>query len=70
MLKASLGKAMQKSGIWQNRQNLIRKCIGRHQNGDFYKMLKVSARADMAAKGQISVNPWLILTDIVLSLSR
>ena len=65
-----LGKAMQKLGIWQNRQNLIRNCVGRHQNGDFYKMLKVSARADMAAKGQISANPWLILNDIVLSLSR
>ena len=65
-----LGRVMQKSGIWQNRQNLIRSCIGRHQNDDFYKMLKVSARADMAAKGQVPTNPWLILNDIVLSLSR
>ncbi len=65
-----LGSAMQKSGVWRNRQGLVRSCIGRHQPGDFYKMLKASGRADAAAKGQRHGNPWQMAADIVVGLSR
>ncbi|MDG2107779.1 MAG: DNA polymerase III subunit delta [Woeseiaceae bacterium] len=65
-----LGGAMQKSGVWRNRQGLVRNCINRHQHGDFHKMLKVTGRADAAAKGQLTGNPWQIATDIVVSLSQ
>ncbi|MAD91573.1 MAG: DNA polymerase III subunit delta [Gammaproteobacteria bacterium] len=65
-----IDKAMQKPGIWQSRKNLIRHCVNRHQQGDFNKMLKVTGRADMTAKGQISGDPWLVATDIILSLSQ
>jgi DNA polymerase-3 subunit delta len=65
-----LGGAMQKSGVWRNRQGLVRSCIGRHQHGDFHKMLKATGRADAAAKGQRAGNPWLMATDIVVGLSQ
>ncbi len=64
-----LGGAMQKSGVWRNRQSLVRSCIGRHQHGDFHKMLKATGRADAAAKGQRAGNPWQMATDIVVGLS-
>ena len=65
-----LGGAMQKSGVWRNRQGLVRSCISRHQHGDFHKMLRATGRADAAAKGQRSGNPWHMATDVVVSLSQ
>ncbi|MCH7830772.1 MAG: DNA polymerase III subunit delta [Proteobacteria bacterium] len=67
---ADLGGAMQKSGVWRNRQTLVRSCIGRHQHGDFHKMLKATGRADAAAKGQRAGDPWQLATDVVVSLSQ
>jgi len=65
-----LGGAMQKSGVWSTRQGLVRGCIGRHQHGDFHKMLQATGRADAAAKGQRAGNPWQMATDVVVSLAR
>ncbi len=65
-----LGGAMQKSGVWRNRQGLMRSCISRHQHGDFHRMLKATGRADAAAKGQRVGNPWEMATDVVVSLSQ
>lgn len=65
-----LGGAMQKSGVWQNRQGLVRGCVSRHQHGDFHRMLKVSGRADAAAKGQRAGDPWQMATDIVVGMAR
>ncbi len=64
-----LGGAMQKSGVWRNRQGLVRSCVGRHQHGDFHKMLKVTGRAGAAAKGQRAGDPWQIAADVVVNLS-
>lgn len=65
-----LGSAMQKTGVWRNRQGLVRSCIGRHQHGDFHRMLKETGRADAAAKGQRAGDPWQMATDVVVSLSQ
>ncbi len=65
-----LGGAMQRNGVWRNRQGLVRSCIGRHQHGDFHRMLKVSGRADAAAKGQRGSDPWQMATDIVVGMAR
>lgn len=65
-----LGGAMQKSGVWRNRQGLVRSCVGRHRHGAFHKMLKVAGRADAAAKGQRGGDPWQLAADVVVDLSR
>lgn len=65
-----LGGAMQKNGVWRNRQGLVRQCMGRHKPGDFHRMLKVSGRADAAAKGQRDGDPWQMAADIVVGMAR
>jgi len=65
-----LGSAMQKNGVWRNRQGLVRSCIGRHQQGSFRRMLKATGRADAAAKGQRAGDPWQMATDIVVGMAR
>jgi DNA polymerase-3 subunit delta len=64
-----LGAAMQKCGVWQGRQGMVRSCVGRHRGADFYGMLKVSRRADAAAKGQLAADPWQLATEVVVALS-
>jgi DNA polymerase-3 subunit delta len=64
-----LGVAMRQARIWQNRQGMVRACIGRHSLDDFYSLLKAARDADAAAKGQNRADPWQLATDIVLSLA-
>jgi DNA polymerase-3 subunit delta len=65
-----LGSAMQAARIWNNRQGLMRSCIGRHQHGAFHRLLKASGRADAAAKGQRFGDPWQMAADIVVGMAR
>ena len=64
-----LGAAMQKQRVWNNRQAMVRACIGRHQHTELYRLLKAIGRADAAAKGQAKGDPWQLGADIVLDLS-
>lgn len=64
-----LASGMKKTGVWSNRQALVRSCIGRHQHGDFHRLLKAANRADQAAKGQSFADPWQLSTSIVLGIS-
>ena len=64
-----LGSGMRKAGVWQNREALVRACIGRHQAGGFYDLLQLARRADAAAKGQLRADPWQLATQIVLDLA-
>lgn len=66
---SDLSSAMRQARVWQNRQGLVRACIGRHQSGDFYTLLKRSRDADAAAKGQKRADPWQLATQIVLDLA-
>ena len=66
---AELGSALQKSGVWRNRQAIVRSCVARHRVEDFYQMLKVARRADAAAKGQSGEDAWQLATNIVLGLA-
>lgn len=65
-----LASGMQKAKVWRNRQSLVRSCIGRHQHGDFHRLIKLANQADQAAKGQSSADPWQLATDIVLGIAR
>lgn len=64
-----LGAAMQKCGVWRNRQNIVRACIGRHSGNGFLTLLQASRRADAAAKGQMSGDAWQLATNLVWQLS-
>ena len=65
-----LGSAMQAARVWRSREGLLRSCIGRHQQGDFHRLLKASGRADAAAKGQRFGDPWQMAADIVIGMAR
>lgn len=64
-----LGAAMRQARVWQNRQGLVRACVGRHQPADFYRLLKRARDADAAAKGQKQADPWQLATSIVLDIA-
>ena len=64
-----LSAAMRQARVWQNRQGLVRACVGRHRLEDFYALLKRTRDADAAAKGQLRADPWQLATDIVLALA-
>ncbi|NNF40177.1 MAG: DNA polymerase III subunit delta [Woeseiaceae bacterium] len=65
-----LGGAMRKNGVWNNREGLVRHCVGRHPHGRFHSMLQASGRADAAAKGQRAGDPWQLACDIVVGMAR
>ena len=64
-----LGSALQKSGVWRNRQSIVRSCVARNSTENFYRLLKIARRADAAAKGQSGESAWQLATDIVLGLA-
>jgi len=64
-----LGSALQKARVWNNRQNIVRACVGRHAASDFFALLKMTRRADAAAKGQSGDDAWQLATEIVLGLA-
>lgn len=64
-----LSAGLRKAGVWQNRQSLVRSCIGRHQAADFYQLIQLARQADAAAKGQLRADPWQLATQIILGLA-
>lgn len=65
----SLGQAMQKAGVWRNRQALVRGAVSRHRHEDLYRLLKACRHADAAAKGQAGGDPWQLAADIVMRIA-
>jgi DNA polymerase-3 subunit delta len=65
----NLAQGMQKSGVWQNRQGLVRSCVTRHELKDFRRLLRATVAADQAAKGQMRADPWQLITSILLDLT-
>ena len=64
-----LSTSLRQAGVWQNRQGLVRACVGRHQTADFYDLIRLARKADAAAKGQLRADPWQLATQIVLGLA-
>jgi DNA polymerase-3 subunit delta len=65
----NLGSSLRRFGVWESRENLVRSCVSRHREGDFYALIKLARRADAAAKGQLRSDPWQLATQIVLGLA-
>jgi DNA polymerase-3 subunit delta len=66
---ADAGNALQKAGVWRNRQGIVRSCAARHSTAGFYRLLQIARRADAAAKGQMRLDPWQLATEIVFGLA-
>jgi DNA polymerase-3 subunit delta len=63
------GSALQRAGVWRNRQDIVRSCVARHSAADFYRLLQIARRADAAAKGQMRLDPWQLATELVFGLA-
>ena len=61
--------AMQKLGVWRNRQGLIKSALGRHSLAATYRLLKLLGRADASAKGQAPGDPWQMLSTAIVELA-
>jgi DNA polymerase-3 subunit delta len=65
----NLGSEMQKLRVWNNRQNLIRGCLGRHSHAAISAMMQSACHADAAAKGQRPGDAWQMATNLVWQLA-
>ena len=66
---ADLGASMRKARVWQNRQGMLRSCMGRHPAGSFHRLLKMARRGDAAAKGQLRADPWQVVMQIIIEIA-
>ena len=64
-----LAASMRKAGVWKTREGLVRSCFARHRPTAFRAMLKTAGRADLAAKGRLTVDPWEFATDLLVGLA-
>ena len=67
--RQDLGAAMQRQGVWRNRQGLVRGALARHPVQSAFRLLKLVGEADAMAKGQAPGDPWLKITGIVVCLA-
>ena len=67
--RGDIGAAMQRSGVWRNRQSLVRAAISRHDTEGILFLLRSTGVADAAAKGQRREDPWQLIAAIVLQLA-
>ena len=68
--RGDLGSAMQRSGVWRNRQGLVRSCVSRMDTATIHRLLKAVGQGDAAAKGRLRADPWQIATDVSIGLAR
>ncbi len=67
--RVDLGSALQKTGVWRNRQGFMRSALDRHTRLELLHLLRATGHADAAAKGQQAGDPWQLAAGIVLRLA-
>ncbi|HSG63359.1 MAG TPA: DNA polymerase III subunit delta [Gammaproteobacteria bacterium] len=58
--------AFAKRGVWQRRQPLVRRALGRYASEDLARLLRHAATVDRVVKGARFGNPWQAITQLVL----
>lgn len=66
---ASFASAAGAARVWKTRQGLVHEALRRHQGASLDALLELGARADAAAKGRSSDDPWQLLTELVFWLA-
>ena len=69
LAREDLGTALQKLGVWRNRQGVVRAALARHPVGSSYRLLKMLGEADARSKGQAPGDPWQLLAGTVVCLA-
>lgn len=68
--RQDLGAIMRRNGVWQNRQSLLRSCLGRHSLGSIHSLLLAAAEADATAKGRRRGDPWQLIMNLVFGIAN
>lgn len=61
--------AMQQAGLWQSKQQLFQRALGRGGLADFERLLTACARLDRLSKGRGRGDAWLELERIVVGMA-
>ncbi|HVY66715.1 MAG TPA: DNA polymerase III subunit delta [Gammaproteobacteria bacterium] len=62
--------ALMQSGVWRRRQPLVKSALRRFRASRLKALLIEAARVDAALKGVFPAEPWITLTDLLVSLLR
>ena len=68
-MRQDLGMIMKRNGVWQNRQALLRSCLGRHSLASIHSLLIDAAEADATAKGRRRGDPWQLIMNLVFGIA-
>ena len=68
--RQDLGTIMRRNGVWQNRQALLRSCLGRHSLTSIHALLRAAADADATAKGRRRGDPWQLIMNLVFGIAN
>jgi DNA polymerase-3 subunit delta len=61
-----LENAFTKHGVWQRRQALVRRALGRYSLADLRALLQHAVNVDRVVKGATLGNPWQAITQLLL----
>jgi DNA polymerase-3 subunit delta len=67
---ASVNSALDRRGVWRNRQSLVRSAINRLSGRDLAQMQALSFQVDGASKGFLSGEPWSLLETLVVVMAQ
>ena len=67
---ASVNSALDRRGVWRNRQSLVRSAINRLSGRDLAQMQALSFQVDGASKGFLSGEPWSLLERLVVVMAQ
>ena len=68
--RQDLGSIMRRNGVWQNRQALLRSCLGRHSLESIHSLLLAAADADATAKGRRRGDPWQLIMNLAFGIAN
>lgn len=66
----SVNSALERRGVWRNRQSLVRSAINRLSGRDLAQMQALSFQVDGASKGFLSGEPWSLLESLVVVMAQ
>ncbi len=65
----NLAAAMQSAGLWQSKEQVFRRALGRGRPGDFARLLAACGRLDRLSKGRGTGDPWREMERLVAGIA-
>jgi DNA polymerase-3 subunit delta len=65
----NLGQAMSAARLWESKQAMFKRALGRGSSADFERLVADCARIDRISKGRASGDPWVELERLVVGIA-